>query len=229
VRRHFTLLLGWIFVALGTAGLFLPVLPGWVLILLGLSILGSRYLWAARLMAKLRSPFSRTVDRVQKVAGIRLSADVKGLRESRKRERRPVLTLKIENSGEFTILRCAGRILSENIDQIVQAAAISQGSSHVLLDLAHVAAVDARGLGMLVHLHNRACAARRKLTIMNPRPFVRELFRITNLDSVLEISDADQHTPVLERGKSAGGLPALCALIFQSFILFPWLAVLESV
>ncbi len=229
MRRHFTLLLGWIFVALGTTGLFLPVLPGWVLILLGLSILGSRYLWAARLMARLRSPFSRTVDRVQKIAGIRLSADVDGLRESRKRERCPVLTLKIENGGEFTILRCAGRILSENSDQIVQAAAISQGSSHLLLDLAHVAAVDARGLGMLVHLHNRAGNARRKLTIMNPRPFVRELFRITNLDSVLEISDADRHTPVLERGKRAGGLPALCPLIFQSFILFPWLAVLESV
>jgi len=229
VRRHFTLLLGWIFVALGTAGLLLPVLPGWVLILLGLSILGSHYLWAARLMAKLRSPFSRTVDRVQKIAGIHLSADVEGLRESRKRERCPVLTLKIENRGEFTILRCAGRILSENIDQIVQAAAISQGSSHLLLDLAHVAAVDARGLGMLVHLHNRAGNARRKLTIMNPRPCVRELFRITNLDSVLEISDADRHTPVLERGKRAGGLPALCPLIFQSFILFPWLAVLESV
>ncbi len=229
MRRHFTLLLGWIFVALGTTGLFLPVLPGWVLILLGLSILGSRYLWAARLMARLRSPFSRTVDRVQKIAGIRLSADVDGLRESRKRERCPVLTLKIENGGEFTILRCAGRILSENSDQIVQAAAISQGSSHLLLDLAHVAAVDARGLGMLVHLHNRAGNARRKLTIMNPRPCVRELFRITNLDSVLEISDADRHTPVLERGKRAGGLPALCPLIFQSFILFPWLAVLESV
>ena len=229
MRRHFTLLLGWIFVALGTAGLLLPVLPGWVLLLLGLSILGSHYLWAARLMAKLRSPFSRTVDRVQKIAGIRLSADVEGLRESHKRERCPVLTLKIENSGEFMILRCAGRILSENIDQVVQAAAISRGSSHLLLDLAHVAAVDARGLGMLVHLHNRACDARRELTIMNPRPFVRELFRITNLDSVLEISDADQHTPVLERGKRAGGLPALCPLIFQSFVLFPWLAVLESV
>ena len=229
MRRHFTLLLGWIFVALGTAGLFLPVLPGWVLILLGLSILGSRYLWAARLMARLRSPFSRTVDRVQKIAGIRLSADVEGLRESRKRERCPLLTLEIENRGESTILRCAGRILSENTDQIVQAAAISQGSSHLLLDLAQVAAVDARGLGMLVHLHNRACDARRELTIMNPRPFVRELFRITNLDSVLEISDADQHTPVLERGKRAGGLPALCPLMFQSFVLFPWLAVLESV
>ena len=229
MRRHFTLLLGWIFVALGTAGLFLPVLPGWVLILLGLSVLGSHYLWAARLMARLRSPFSRTVDRVQKIAGIRLSADVEGLRESHKRERCLVLTLKIENSGEFMILRCAGRILAENIDQIVQAAAISQGSSHLLLDLAHVAAVDARGLGMLVHLHNRAGNARRKLTIMNPRPFVRELFRITNLDSVLEISDADQHTPVLEREKSAGGLPALCPLIVQSFILFPWLAVLENV
>src|SRR5712692_3937672 len=180
-------------------------------------------------MARLRSPFSHTVDRVQKIGGIRFSADVDGLRESRKRERCPVLTLKIENSGEFTILRFAGRILSENTDQIVQAAAISQGSSHLLLDLAHVAAVDARGLGMLVHLHSRACDARRELTIMNPRPFVRDLLRITNLDSVLEISDADQHTPVLQRGKRAGGLPALCPLIFQSFVLFPWLAVLESV
>jgi uncharacterized membrane protein YbaN (DUF454 family) len=44
--------LGSTIVLLGIAGLLLPVLPGWVLIIPGLALLGTEFLWARRLLRK---------------------------------------------------------------------------------------------------------------------------------------------------------------------------------
>jgi len=51
------LLLGWGFLLLGVAGLFLPVLQGILFILIGLIILSSEYVWAHRLLERLRNRF----------------------------------------------------------------------------------------------------------------------------------------------------------------------------
>jgi len=56
-KRIGVLLLGWGFVLLGIAGLFLPVLQGILFLLIGLVILSSEYVWAHRLLQKLRQRF----------------------------------------------------------------------------------------------------------------------------------------------------------------------------
>ena len=48
---------GWIIIGLGIAGLALPFVPGVVLIVLGLVILSSQYVWAQRVLAWLRRKF----------------------------------------------------------------------------------------------------------------------------------------------------------------------------
>ena len=48
---------GWSLIGLGIAGLALPFVPGIVLILLGLVILSSQYVWAQRVLAWLRRKF----------------------------------------------------------------------------------------------------------------------------------------------------------------------------
>jgi uncharacterized membrane protein YbaN (DUF454 family) len=47
------LVFGWSLMGLGVAGLFLPILPGILLILIGLTVLSTEYHWARRLVAKL--------------------------------------------------------------------------------------------------------------------------------------------------------------------------------
>lgn len=56
-KKLVVLLLGWGFVALGVVGLFLPVLQGVLFLLIGLFILSSEYVWAHRLLGKIRNRF----------------------------------------------------------------------------------------------------------------------------------------------------------------------------
>jgi uncharacterized protein len=47
-KRVALLVAGWMFLVLGAAGLIVPVLPGVVFLLLGLSFLSLEYAWARR-------------------------------------------------------------------------------------------------------------------------------------------------------------------------------------
>ncbi len=58
-RRWFVLLIGWAFIVLGILGLFLPVLQGILFLLVGLIILSSEYVWAHKVLTKLRGRFPR--------------------------------------------------------------------------------------------------------------------------------------------------------------------------
>lgn len=58
-KRLVLVVTGWAFIAIGFAGLFLPLLPGIVFIFAGLIILSKEYHWAANLIQRLRSRFPR--------------------------------------------------------------------------------------------------------------------------------------------------------------------------
>ena len=64
-KRILVLIVGWAFILLGILGLFLPVLQGVLFLLVGLIILSSEYVWAHRLLTRLRERFpkiGRTAD-----------------------------------------------------------------------------------------------------------------------------------------------------------------------
>lgn len=65
VRRWALLATGWFFVVLGIAGLFLPVLPGILFILIGLLILSSEYVWAHRLLERVKQGFPILAERAR--------------------------------------------------------------------------------------------------------------------------------------------------------------------
>ena len=60
------LLSGWAFILLGVIGLFLPILQGVLFLLIGLLILSSEYVWAHRLLLKIRSRFPTMATRWDK-------------------------------------------------------------------------------------------------------------------------------------------------------------------
>jgi len=59
VKRVLVFSVGWGFILLGIAGLFLPVLQGVLFLLIGLVILSSEYVWAHQLITRLRQRFPK--------------------------------------------------------------------------------------------------------------------------------------------------------------------------
>ncbi len=57
---------GWVFIVLGIAGLFLPILQGILFLLIGLFILSTQYAWAHRLLHRLRERFPRIAEQFDK-------------------------------------------------------------------------------------------------------------------------------------------------------------------
>ena len=59
LKRALLLSVGWGFILLGIVGLFLPVLQGILFLLIGLIILSTEYVWAHRLITRLRNRFPK--------------------------------------------------------------------------------------------------------------------------------------------------------------------------
>ncbi len=61
--------------------------------------------------------------------------------------------------------------------------------SKVLIDLSRVSRIDSAGLGLLINCYSHALRNRGMLKVLKPAEQVRQLFRITRVDSILEAYD----------------------------------------
>jgi len=93
-----------------------------------------------------------------------------------------MLTITVEHVGESVTLQCVGRIVLGD-ETALLCAVMQQEGRKVILDLTQVDAIDAAGIGALLSLQ----AAGIYLRLVNPTPQVREVLRITKVDSILEI------------------------------------------
>ena len=66
VRRFFKILAGFTLLALGFVMFFTPG-PGWVVIFLGLTLLAAEFVWARRLMERMKQEGARLKDTVLKL------------------------------------------------------------------------------------------------------------------------------------------------------------------
>lgn len=64
-KRWAILIAGWGFLALGIPGLVLPILQGWLFIIIGLALLSREYHWARRLLERARQRFPRLAEKVE--------------------------------------------------------------------------------------------------------------------------------------------------------------------
>ena len=65
MKRLALIAAGWLLLMLGAVGLVLPILPGVLLLVVGLSILSVEYEWARRWMGSLRRRFPATDKKLQ--------------------------------------------------------------------------------------------------------------------------------------------------------------------
>jgi anti-anti-sigma factor len=96
-----------------------------------------------------------------------------------------MLSVRVEHSENAIVLHCTGRIVRGEETAILCAAA-QQNRKHIILDLERVEALDAAGVGAFIALQ----AAGIYLELKNPQAQVREVLRVTNLDSVFDISSS---------------------------------------
>ncbi|MBW2037984.1 MAG: DUF454 family protein [Deltaproteobacteria bacterium] len=52
IKRWTIILLGWVFILIGVAGFFLPILPGFPFFIIGLGIVSSKSRWAKRMLER---------------------------------------------------------------------------------------------------------------------------------------------------------------------------------
>jgi len=95
-----------------------------------------------------------------------------------------MLTISVEDLGDIVILHCAGRIVRGE-ETAILCTAVARYGQNILVDLSLVEALDAAGVGALLTLQ----AAGVYLKLVNPNQTVRDVLRITHLESVFEFAD----------------------------------------
>ncbi|MGH2728334.1 MAG: PGPGW domain-containing protein [Actinomycetota bacterium] len=68
-RRLGITVVGFVLLLGGLAGLALPLLPGWLLIIAGLAVLGTEYMWARRMLDEAKKRAKQAADRIRRRKG----------------------------------------------------------------------------------------------------------------------------------------------------------------
>src|SRR6202140_1278910 len=96
-----------------------------------------------------------------------------------------MLTVTVKDSDDGVVLQWQGRIVRGD-ETAILCAAVRQEGRNVTLDLTGVDVIDAAGIGCLVSLQ----ASGIYLTLLNPTEQVREVLRVTQLESIFEIRES---------------------------------------
>jgi anti-anti-sigma factor len=112
-----------------------------------------------------------------------------------------MLNVTVEDLNDIVVLLCTGRIVRGEETALLCAASQHFGRT-VVVDFARVEKIDAAGIGLLVSLQ----AAGIYLRLMNPNQNVREMLRVTHLDSIFEVCESGSVEGILEGNPVNGEL-----------------------
>jgi anti-sigma B factor antagonist len=96
-----------------------------------------------------------------------------------------VLVLGFSGPTQLTRPSPAARQLLEGV--------LQHNDSKVLVDLSTVSRIDSAGLGLLIKCYSHALRNRGMFKLLKPNDEVRQLFRLTRMDSVLETYEDERH------------------------------------
>jgi anti-sigma B factor antagonist len=103
-----------------------------------------------------------------------------------------MLKVEAEKLGTVAILHLEGRLLNGIAAKILRESVFKQaGANTLILDFAHVDLIDAGGLGALLELREWTQLTGIELKLVKVIRRVRQVFEITRLDSVFDITAED--------------------------------------
>lgn len=124
-----------------------------------------------------------------------------------------MLSLRIQQLGDVTIVHCAGRLAFPDARGSRVALLQQIRTRTLVLDLADTVAIDAAGLGVLVSLRTWARQTNRSLKLMNVTPMAEQLLQLTKLKSAFEVCSGEEMLDLLCRaiheGESSRLQPAI--------------------
>jgi anti-anti-sigma factor len=118
-----------------------------------------------------------------------------------------MLKVHARNLGNVAFLCMQGQIVSgeaETLRKAVHLQSVAQSDvSTVVLDLARVSAVDARGLGVMLELREQVQSKGIGFKLMNVSQLVGRVLEITHLDTVFEVTSGVEFFPAVSRRRHA--------------------------
>ncbi|MEO8433890.1 MAG: STAS domain-containing protein [Pyrinomonadaceae bacterium] len=114
-----------------------------------------------------------------------------------------MLKVHAKNLGNVAVLSLQGRIVNGDTEILHTAVDDMTDVSAVILDLARVTTVDARGLGVMLELREQAEAKGIRFELMNLTQMVGKVLEISHLDTVFKISSGVEVFPTVARSRRA--------------------------
>jgi anti-anti-sigma factor len=112
-----------------------------------------------------------------------------------------MLKVHAKNLGNVAVLCLQGRIVNGETENLRNAVQSVSEARAVILDLARVTTVDARGLGVMLELREQAEAKGIRFELMNVTKLVSTVLEVTRLDSVFEITAGVEFFPAVSHGR----------------------------
>jgi anti-anti-sigma factor len=118
-----------------------------------------------------------------------------------------MLKIRTRNSGRVAFLCMQGQIVNGETEALRRALrCLSDAQSDVstvVLDLAQVSTVDARGLGVMLELREQVQAKGIGFKLMNVSKLVGRVLELTHLDSVFEVTSGVEFFAAVSRRRPA--------------------------
>jgi anti-anti-sigma factor len=123
-----------------------------------------------------------------------------------------MLRLTMQNLGDVTVFRLAGRITAGDFDGLCNAVRSQPDTRVAVLDMGEVIAIDAAGVGILLSLHAWLRIHNTQLKLMNLTPWVEEVLEITRVRSTFDICSVHDMVDLLCRASDPSRFAAAAAV-----------------
>ena len=123
-----------------------------------------------------------------------------------------MLKVHARNLRNVVFLCLQGRIVNGETATLRDAVHSQSNVRTIILDLARVSTVDARGLGVLLELRQEVQSKGINFKLMNVSKPVGDVLEVTRLDAVFEVTSGVEFFPAVSRRRAASAMElASCA------------------
>ena len=114
-----------------------------------------------------------------------------------------MLKVHARNLGNVAFLCMQGQIVNGETEALRNAVHLQSDIRTVVLDLAQVSTVDARGLGVMLELREQVQSRGIGFKLMNVSKLIGRVLEVTRLDSVFEVTSGVEFLPAVPRRRPA--------------------------